>query len=360
MTMPPVHPSPQPTPASPLDFRRAVNPYGPDWTLLQAVRDADHAALPDPAYAAARRALAGLHHVDVAGVVPGLGLPDLVDRLIRAIGAGDGGLAVLGDPWDDVVPWLAARGTPVHQVALPEPDGAGRSPLSGLALDGVKLLLVRPPEFRAGCPWDALAWHALAGRCAAAGAVLAVDDSLVPFTARPVPGSLPGLVRLRSPGEAHGLPGVRAAYALLSGELAGRVAGLAAPSALPAGTLAVLEALPGAAGFLHETLPRVLQHAGALAAALERFGDVQHAGGPVVALRLPGAEAARTALAARGLLLGGDEETLLACTRRPGEHAALVAALAEHLGVGRGRQAESPAPAGSRVGRGVFRLTGRR
>lgn len=360
MTMPPVHPSPQPTPASPLDFRRVVNPYGPNWTLLQAVRDADHAALPDPAYGAARRALAGHHHVDAAGVVPGLGLPDLVDRLIRASGPGDGGLAVLGGPWEDLDPWLAARGTPVRPVTLPEHAGDGPSPLSGLALDGVKLLLVRPPEFLAGRPWEALDWHLLADRCAAAGAVLAVDESLVPFTARPVPGSLPRLVRLRSPGEAHGLPGVRAAYALLPAELAGRVAALAAPSMLPAGTLAVLEALPGAAGFLHETLPRVLQHAGALAAALERFGPVQHACGPVVALRLPGAEAARTALAAQGLLVGGDEATLLACARRPGENATLVAALSEYLGVGRGLRTESLAPAGLPVGRGVFRLTGRR
>ena len=80
----------------------------------------------------------------------------------------------------------------------------------------------------------------------ASGGVLFVDEAYAPFLPATRPPRHASLIRVLSPGKAHGLVGARPAYALAAADVVARLDNLAPAWHVPAGTAAVLAALPQA------------------------------------------------------------------------------------------------------------------
>lgn len=305
-----------------LDFSVNTNPYGPNPVLVQALRDADHAHYPDPTYADVRARLAGWHGVTPDGVALSVGASDLLHRLVRAfLRAGDA-LLSLHAPFGELARAAALARARVEVVAE----------VPTVLPPGVRLVYVGHPHNPTGRALGPGALDALADRCAAVGALLLLDEAYAPFLPpSPLP-CTPALVRLLSPGKAHGLVGARPAYALAAPEVVARLDNLAPAWHLPAGTAAVLAALPDAGEFLQGTLPVVTQHAEALAGHLRSCGPVEHHGTPYLTLEVGEAGRITAALLAGGVRVRdctsyGFPGRIRVSTRLPGENERLVRAV---------------------------------
>lgn len=325
------HGGPDATRFSGLDFSVNANPYGPNPLLVQALRDADHAAYPDPAYSEVRSRLGTWHGLDAAHVALATGASELLHRLVRAYLPPGSTLLSLHVPFGELARAAALGRATV--VTVPE--------LPAALPHGTRLVYVGYPHNPTGHAPTPDQLRVLADTCAASGTLLVVDEAYAPFAALPTPPRHPAVVRVLSPGKAHGLVGARPAYALADPEVVDSLDNLAPAWHVPAGTAAVLAALPQGASFLAQTLPRVAQHAAALAADLAGLGRVEHHGTPYMTLRVPDAARVCAELLSRGLRVRdcasyGLPDTLRIGTRMPGENATLVRALRELLGT-RGR-----------------------
>lgn len=323
------HGGPGTQPFTGLDFSVNANPYGPSPRLIQAVRDADHAHYPDPTYGWVRERLAAWHGLSPAEVTPAVGASELLHRLARLCLIGGGSLLSLHAPFGELARAAALLGAPVTTV--PEvPDSLPA---------GTRLVYVGYPHNPTGLAPTPGTLLTLAGRCHAAGALLIVDEAYAPFVALPAVPRHPALLRLLSPGKAHGLVGARPAYALAAPDVIAALDNLAPAWHVPAGTAGVLAALPHAARFLAETLPRVAAHAAALAADLRPLGRVEHQGTPFLTLRVGDARALSAELLAGGVRVRdcasyGEPDLIRVSTRLPGENRVLVRELHTRLAVG--------------------------
>lgn len=314
-----------------LDFSVNVNPYGPNPQLVRALRRADHAHYPDPAYTAVRAALALWHGVEPQEVALAVGASDLLHRLVRAFVPGGAAVVSVLAPFGEFARAAALAGARVEVVAA-----APRK----LALD-TRLLYVGHPHNPTGHLHSAAELSGLADACREVGALLIVDEAYAPFVEAPTPPRHLALVRLLSPGKAHGLVGARPAYALAAPEVSARLDNLAPAWHLPSGTAAVLAALPDAGDFLARTLPRAAQEARALAAALSAFGPVEHAGTPYLTLEVGDAAPVTAALLGRGVRVRdcasyGLPGKVRVSTRTARDNARLLLALREVLEEQRG------------------------
>ena len=312
-----------------LDFSVNANPYGPNPALLEAVQNADHAHYPDPGYRAVRESLGRWHGVQAGCVVPAVGASELLHRLVRAYLC----------PGDSVISVLAPFGEFGRAVALA--GGRLEAVQSGQAKEavqpGVKLVYLGHPHNPTGKYLAPAELEALTLACERADALLIVDLAYAPFLGLSGPPLSSHTVLLHSPGKAHGLVGARPAYALAAPAVAAALHNLAPAWALPAGTAALLTALPGAQDFLHETLPDVARNAATLARELSETFEVEHHGAPYLTVRVgdaAGVSAANisAALLERGLKVRdcasyGQPEWIRVSARRPDENARLVQAL---------------------------------
>jgi len=307
-----------------LDFSVNANPYGPNPALLRALRDADHAHYPDPTYRTVRGRLADWHGVCAQEVGLAVGASDLLHRTVRASLPTGGLLLSVHAPFGELTRAAALQQAEVR-VTSPQ-----RVP--GDIQPGVSLVYVGQPHNPTGHRFAEGELVTLAAACQSAGALLIVDEAYAPFLAAVRPLPHPSLIRLLSPGKAHGLVGARPAYALAAPEVIARLDNLAPAWHVPAGTAAVLAALPEAGAFLDTTLPLVRESAQTLAAALRSLGPVEHHGTPYLTLQVGHA----AAVAAKALELGfrvrdcasyGLPERIRVSTRTPQENARLVQAL---------------------------------
>jgi histidinol-phosphate aminotransferase len=304
-----------------LDFSVNANPFGPNPQLLQAVLKADHTHYPDPGYPALRERLGNWHGVAADCVVPGVGASELLHRLVRAyLRPGEVALSV-----------LAPFGEFGRAVRL----AGGRLEItpSGRAAEsvhlGTRLVYLGHPHNPTGRVLPPAELEALAQACRAADALLIVDLAYSPFLDLPSPALSSHTVLLHSPGKAHGLVGARPAYALASPAVAAALHNLAPAWALPAGTAALLEALPDAQEFLHRTLPAVARNAAQLARALSDLAEVEYHGAPYMTVRVGDAADVAARLLARGVRVRdcasyGQPEHLRVSARRPDENAVLI------------------------------------
>ena len=324
------HGGPTSRPFTGLDFSVNANPYGPNPVLVQALQDADHTHYPDPTYVEVRARLAVWHDLEPEEVALSVGASDLLHRLVRAFLPTGGTLLSVGAPFGELARAAALARAQVEvtpEVALP------------LGAD-VRLVYVGHPHNPTGHAHTAAELHVLGHACTQVGALLIVDEAYAPFTAAPVPPRRGNVVRLLSPGKAHGLVGARPAYALAAPEVIARLDNLAPAWHLPAGTAAVLGALPDAGEFLARTLPRVAREAHDLAAALARLGPVEHHGTPYLTLEVGDASGITAALLERGIRVRNctsysHPDRIRVSTRTPGENARLVEVMREVLNGGR-------------------------
>lgn len=276
------HGGPSAAAFSGLDFSVNCNPYGPNPALLAAVRGADHTHYPDPTYAALRKSLADWHGVTPEMVAPSVGASDLLHRIARAFLPAGGSLLSLHAPFGEL-----ARAAALQCAGIEVwPHLPAHLPA------GVQLVYVGQPHNPTGRHLTQAELEGLAQACAAAQALLVLDLAYAPFVDAP---SIqhPAVIQLYSSGKAHGLVGARPAYAVAAPAVAAQLENLAPAWHLPAGTAALLAALPSAQDFLAQTLPQVRQDAQALALALSKFGAVEHHAAPYLTLEVE--DAARVA-----------------------------------------------------------------
>lgn len=307
-----------------LDFSVNANPYGPNPALVRALREADHAHYPDPVYRAVRERLAAWHGVSSSEVTLAVGASDLLHRIARAYLPSGGTLLSVHAPFGELGRAAALQRAKVR-VTMPDAVLNDIRP-------GVSLVYIGHPHNPTGQRHSEQELKALAAACQSVGALLIVDEAYAPFLpAAGIPHNA-SLIRLLSPGKAHGLVGARPAYALAAPEIVARLDNLAPAWHIPAGTAAVLAALPEARGFLDETLPRVRQDAEALAAALRLLGPVEHHGTPYMTLEVGNAAAVAAKLLKLGIRVRdcasyGLPDRIRVSTRRPQENAWLIQAL---------------------------------
>lgn len=229
-----------------LDFSVNTNPLGPNPELVRAWQSAELSRYPDPHYTRARQALADGHGWDAEGIVLGVGASELLHRLARAlIRPGDIVLS-LGAPFGEFARGVVAQGGLLR--VLPR-DAQGIQ--QALEQTESRLLYLSNPHNPTG---DYLDLNTL---CSFNGIVIA-DEAYLPFVERPIDvRPWRGLVRVHSPGKAHGVLGMRLAYALAAPALAQRLVDLQPAWALPSALSAALEALPHQTAFLDRTLPTV-------------------------------------------------------------------------------------------------------
>ena len=323
------HGGPTSHPFTGLDFSVNANPYGPNPALLRALRDADHAHYPDPTYRTVRGRLADWHGVGAREIGLAVGASDLLQRTVRAHLPAGGLLLSVHAPFGELARAAALQRAGVR-VTSPQR-------VLGDIQPGVSLVYVGQPHNPTGHRFSEGELDTLALACQSAGALLIVDEAYAPFLGSLRSPRRASLIRVLSPGKAHGLVGARPAYALAAPEIIGRLDNLAPAWHVPAGTAAVLAALPEAGEFLETSLPLVRESAQALAAALRPLGPVEHHGTPYLTLQVGNAAtAAAAAVAARLLELGfrvrdcasyGLPDRIRVSTRTPQQNARLIQAL---------------------------------
>lgn len=226
---------------------------------------------------------------------------------------------------------------------------------------GHALAVVCNPNNPTGRAYDHGAVRSFARRCRAAGTTLLVDEAFLGFTDRPSLAGEPGVVVARALTKLFGLPGLRAGFAVATGEMGRALANGRRPwnlsgPALATGTYCLRECT-GADGFLAATRTRVASERERLRGALSALDGVAVRDGDapfllvdvgdrdvdaLVAATRDRGVAVRDATTFRGL-----ERHVRVAVRLPEENDRLVAAL-------RGALADvDGAPAGgSRVGDG--------
>lgn len=320
------HGGPGAEPFTGLDFSVNTNPYGPNPLLVQAVRDADHAHYPDPTYRAVREKLAAWHGVEPDQIALSVGASDLLHRLARVYLSPERPLLSLQEPFGELARAAALQRAETHLVSTVP---ASMPPQTALVYLG-------HPHNPSGQALNTMQLHALTETCAQANALLIVDEAYTPFTTLSAPPRHPHVVRVLSPGKAHGLVGVRPAYVIANAEVVERLENLAPAWHVPAGTAAALAHLPNGASFLAETLRRVQQHAQELALNLAPLGRVEHHGTPFMTLRVGDAALVAAQLLERGIKVRdcasyGQPNLIRVSTRLPGENATLVRTLTDLL-----------------------------
>ncbi|AVT16038.1 aminotransferase [Paracidovorax avenae] len=226
----PVHGGPDALGVPLHDFSTNANACGPCPAALAAVRGADAARYPDPAYTALREALGAWHGVAPGRILPAASASEFIHRFTAwAARQGVAGVVVPTHAYGDYARAAQAWGLPL----LPSP-GPGAE--EGAEKDSGEAVLhwACEPGSPLGTPDPALeAWRTLACHGAAApdAGLRIVDCAYAPLRLEAAGGPLPANAwQLWTPNKALGLTGVRAAYAI-------------APACVPRHDLDALQAL---------------------------------------------------------------------------------------------------------------------
>jgi len=311
-----IHGGPQGPDDALLDFSVNTNPLGPNPELVRAWREASVDRYPDPHYTRAREALAGLHNWDPDGVVLGVGASELLHRIARAFVRPGQTVYALGAPFGEFAHGVTLQGGMLH--VLPR-----RTALNAQEHDVHEhtLLYLSNPHNPTGDwlkPDEFTAWPGL----------LVVDEAYLPFLESSTELRMGDrLIRVCSPGKAHGVLGMRIAYALTTPSIAQRLRLLQPAWAIPGPLAAVLEALPACQDFVARTLPTVRAWARALAEALGAAWSGLH----FFTVKVNNAACVAQALRAQGVRVRdctsfGYPNLIRIATRRPEENARLITA----------------------------------
>jgi histidinol-phosphate/aromatic aminotransferase/cobyric acid decarboxylase-like protein len=137
---------------------------------------------------------------------------------------------------------------------------------------GHALAVVCNPNNPTGDAYEGDAVRAFAERCRAAGTTLLVDEAFLGFTARPSLAGTDGVVVARSLTKLFGLPGLRAGFAVATGDLGDALATARRPWNVGAPALATGAYAMRQAGFVESTRERVRDERARMREALaDRF-----------------------------------------------------------------------------------------
>ncbi|PSP55335.1 threonine-phosphate decarboxylase [Halobacteriales archaeon QS_1_67_19] len=275
-----------------LDFSANTNPRTP--AGVEAVyADALDAArsYPDDAYSDFRAAAAAFVDCDPEAVVPTPGgLAAL--RLVFATRVSPGDSVLVPYPsFGEYAREIRLQGG--DPVFVPHDELLDADPADHAAA------VVCNPNNPTGDAYDAEDLRAFADRCRAADALLVADEAFLGFTDRPSLAGTPGVAVARSLTKLFGLPGLRAGFAVATGD---RRADLG--TARRAWNLGVPAATVGAHclrrdEFVAETRRRVARERGRLADALGERYDVHPSEAPFLLLEVDDRDPGEVVAAAR-------------------------------------------------------------
>ncbi|MDB2241400.1 aminotransferase class I/II-fold pyridoxal phosphate-dependent enzyme [Halorubrum ezzemoulense] len=200
---------------------------------------------------------------------------------------------------------------------------------------GHALAVVCTPNNPTGAGYDREALLAFAERCRAADTVLLVDEAFLGFTERESLAGTDGVVVARALTKLFGLPGIRAGFAVATGDLGAAMRGARRAWNVSAPALATGEYCLRQTAFVRETRDRVRRERGRLRTSLGERYDVAPSEAPfllvdvgdrdvdrVVARARERGVAVRDARTFRGL-----DSHVRVAVRRPAENDRLLAAL---------------------------------
>ena len=325
-----------------LDFSANANPAVPDgvervyWATFERAR-----TYPPEPPEAFRRAAADYVGCDPESVVPTPGGLAAI-RLAVALAVDEGDTALLPAP---------SFGEYAREVRLQggEPSFVDADRVLDADPSGHALAVVCTPNNPTGTGYDRDALLAFAERCRAAGTVLLADEAFLGFTGRASLAGTDGAVVARALTKLFGLPGVRAGFAVATGDLGASLRGARRTWNLGAPALATGEFCLRQEAFVRETRERVRRERGRLRAALAERYEVSPSEAPFLLLDVSDRDADRVIERARerGVAIRdarsfrGLDSHVRVAVRRPAENDRLLAA----LGVG-DRSAERGTGAG--------------
>lgn len=307
------HGGPQSADENILDFSVNTNPLGPNPALMEIWQRADLCRYPDPRYRQTRHALATHHCYPPEGVTLGVGASELLHRIVRAF----------VEPGDLVISLGAPFGEFERAVALQRGCLQIIERRWQAVSAGAKLIYLSNPHNPTG--------HYLETADLPHSPLIVIDEAYLPF----LPDALelplcPNLIRLRSPGKAHGLLGMRMAYALAHPDITVHLDNLQPAWAFPSPLADVLAALPEQEQFLKDTLPAARRWASGLAQELGATPTSLH----FFTVWVTDARRVTADLLARGLRVRdcasfGHPNLIRIATRAPDENRILVRAWRE-------------------------------
>lgn len=199
-----------------LEFSANTNPETPDG-VDEVYRSALSAArrYPDDSYPAFRAAASDVVNCDPSQIVPTAGGLEAIRLAIGTqVDAGDRVL-VPAPSFSEYAREVQLQGaTPEFLPAVELLDADPR---------GVSMVVVCNPNNPTGRAYDHEALREFATVCRRAGTTLLVDEAFLNFTDRPSMAGIEGVIVARSLTKLYGLPGLRAGYAVGTGQELGRL-----------------------------------------------------------------------------------------------------------------------------------------
>jgi threonine-phosphate decarboxylase len=199
-----------------LEFSANTNPDVPPGTQAVYENAFDRARrYPDDDYPDFRAAAADTLGVDPAGIVP---TPGGLAAIRLAI-------ATTVEAGDEVLVPAPSFGEYAREVKLQggEPTFVAHDRILDADPADATLAIVCNPNNPTGTAYDHDALSEFAGRCRESGTALLVDEAFLGFTDRPSMAGVEGVVVARSLTKLYGLPGIRAGYAVATGNLLDRL-----------------------------------------------------------------------------------------------------------------------------------------
>lgn len=208
-----------------IDFSASINPLGPSPQVLEAIRDAELAAYPDPDCTELRRAISKLSGVDLDGIVIGNGSTELIHLLSRALLGPDDKAVVFSPTFGEYVASCRLQGVEPKAIS---PMGHGFEWDLCEATDTIATLSPRitflcNPNNPTGVYLDVAAIRSIAEALGNDG-LLVLDEAYVPFVNDAWDSlellSMGNVALLRSMTKDHALTGLRLGYLLGSKDVA--------------------------------------------------------------------------------------------------------------------------------------------
>ena len=248
-----------------LDFSANANPEVPDGVerVYRAAFETARTYPPEPPEAF-RAAAADYVDCDPEDVIPAPGGLAAI-RAAVALAVDEGDTALLPAP---------SFGEYAREVRLQggEPSFVDAERVLDADPSGHALAVVCTPNNPTGTGYDREALLAFAARCWAAGTVLLVDEAFLGFTGRASLAGTDGVVVARALTKLFGLPGIRAGFAVATGDLGAALRGARRTWNLGAPALATGEYCLRQDDFVRETRERVRSERRRMRAALgERY-----------------------------------------------------------------------------------------
>jgi len=266
-----------------LDFSANTNPAVPPETervYCEAFGDAhSYPAEPPTAY---REAAAAAVDCDPEQVIPTPGgLAAIRQAIALAVDAGDTAL-VPAPSFGEYAREVRLQGG--EPAFVPADDVLTADPAPHA------LAVVCTPNNPTGTGYDRASLTDFAARCRATDTLLLVDEAFLGFTERPSLAGEPGVVVTRALTKLYGLPGIRAGYAVATGEWRTALCGSRRTWNLGAPALAVGSHCLRQRAFVRETRERVRRERERLTAALSEWFDVADSRAPFLLVDVRGWE----------------------------------------------------------------------